>query len=1218
MAIAALELAGTVAAPLSQGRATSASVSLTGEAHAAGPAVVNTHGDLVVTSGQKVYLPEPRPPSTPTTYYQAGNITVESGGTLIVQNVTLSFVQFVADTGVPAARLHVYKFVVETGGTALVYNSTVTTDPFVLNPYVKLQIVDNGVLTFWHSSVETAGAIAVSGTNGHLTLNASSSLGPNPALSNDVSASVPVQGDVAFAPTLNVTGGGFASLFASTYRGLYADDFATNGAPNPLPLSSPVSSPVTVATGTNWSTFGTPTDVANLTQDYLYPSGIAGGNLTVNYTDAAGTNTSASVTVWYGGSPFPLGSVTFVAHSSFSKPLVFSPALTAAINAGGMMGWLNRTGDFGLPPGISVAFTITNGGPDVPGTLLTFNLVAPVAFGPSVSGTGSTLSTVDSFLGLDFTSKSASPWQRQQLNLTDGASAYLGNLTVEGTLSNGTSRYANNAILADASSNAYLFRWAYLAILGSNPALLVVNATVTALYAYGVSQLDNATALAANAFKSSDPAIWGYLQYWDGSHGVADYGLSATDGVASLLLASNWINASSAPDGNYLGDYHVVVAPPAGSGADQSFNASVPPYPLGVANDSVGYGLPTAWGQMSFSGYYASVAISLHQGLVVTADGIATTTIPIGQVLGVAINVTDVGTAPITRLNGTLYYTSTDQIVLAKVSEAVDLKVPGQNATVKLTWLVNDSVVGVLGNPVNDTLSVILVWNDNATSKGGGTLSTDKPVRFVAGMAIAATNGVVVTADGVKATTMRIGQVLSVAVTLVDNGTVPITYLQGLLYYTVAAKTVLASLSEAVDLTAPGQNITVKLTWKVTDAVVGLAGTTVNDTLSLTIVWNQALVSEDGGTLSTTQAVRFAPSEVTVTDVSALPASLTGSDSYLTSGYVTYNGSQEALVTLTATPVGGGAPVALGDIYVTPATVEGAPVPFGINWPASDLSAGKSYTLTVVATYNSISATYNYPGTYSVPSPAPTSFFSQKFLGLELWLWIVIAAAIVVAVACFLIFSRRQAAGKLVECGECGNLVPEDAKACPKCGAQFESDVVRCSRCSSTIPATSKFCPECAAQLLGAPGEAASDPEKQAYADFTEKYRAEAKRELGDNYSEGAFWDWWKRQPSYTPFSQWKIQQGQGAPRAGMTPPPPPGSPPPGAAGPAAPAPRPAPSRPPARPPPPSSAAPAAAAVPVAAPMPGPAPGALKPCPNCRKEIPPEYLVCPFCGSVTQ
>ena len=42
--------------------------------------------------------------------------------------------------------------------------------------------------------------------------------------------------------------------------------------------------------------------------------------------------------------------------------------------------------------------------------------------------------------------------------------------------------------------------------------------------------------------------------------------------------------------------------------------------------------------------------------------------------------------------------------------------------------------------------------------------------------------------------------------------------------------------------------------------------------------------------------------------------------------------------------------------------------------------------------------------------------------------------------------------------------------------------------------------PECAAQLLGSPGEAESDPEKQAYADFTEKLpgrsEARARRQL--------------------------------------------------------------------------------------------------------------------------
>jgi RNA polymerase subunit RPABC4/transcription elongation factor Spt4 len=26
----------------------------------------------------------------------------------------------------------------------------------------------------------------------------------------------------------------------------------------------------------------------------------------------------------------------------------------------------------------------------------------------------------------------------------------------------------------------------------------------------------------------------------------------------------------------------------------------------------------------------------------------------------------------------------------------------------------------------------------------------------------------------------------------------------------------------------------------------------------------------------------------------------------------------------------------------------------------------------------------------------------------------------------------------------------------------------------------------------------------------------------------------------------------------------------------------------------------------------------MKPCQNCGKEIPPDYLVCPFCGAVTR
>jgi len=259
-----------------------------------------------------------------------------------------------------------------------------------------------------------------------------------------------------------------------------------------------------------------------------------------------------------------------------------------------------------------------------------------------------------------------------------------------------------------------------------------------------------------------------------------------------------------------------------------------------------------------------------------------------------------------------------------------------------------------------------------------------------------------------------------------------------------------------------------------------------------------------------------------------------------------------------------------------------------------------------------------------VPGGSSSNFLNYSFLGLTIWpYWILIIAAVVVGLVAFLFVSRRQAAGKLVECGECGNLIPEDATVCPKCGAEFEADLIRCSRCSSTIPANSKICPECAALLLGTSEEAGEAAERQGYQDYTEKYRAEGKRELGENFNEGSFWDWWKRQPTYTPYNQWKLQQGQGTPRTGMSEPPAAGG---GGAGepiaalsggavPARPPPKggaggaPPPSAPPAKAAPPKTPAGTGAA---------PAAAGFKNCPGCGKEIPGDYLICPFCSSVVQ
>ena len=1099
--VAGLELAGTLAVPAAHGgpvvpAASPAPLAVTPLAPP------TTHGDLNVSSGT-YYIPSKTPPPGPTVYYQGGNITVQAGAKLIIQNTTLVFVEFVGTSGTPQVRLsHVFHFVDD--GTVIFRNSTLTTSTTEINPYVKLNVFVDGVMSFSDSKIETPGFLNV-GNGGNLTLN-ESSVSPNPDVAN---MSIPngTRGDFAWAPTLSVQGTGVANLFSSVYHKLYADNLTLNGTPNPLPLASGEVGVWTNGSATSHMVWTTPTTAAALTQDFLYPNGIAGGTVTVAYNDSANphASTTVEVTVTYAGTPFILGNITLVANHTTTATLPFTLALTAAINKGPgnpLMAWLNRTGDFGTASGIGV--TLGTAGPSDANATVYVQLEAPLNFGMSVNS-GGDLNTVNTFLALNFSGLGSYTWYTHELMLTNSSTAYLANLTVQGDIQNGTEQYGNGAITADLNSHAYLFRWADISLVGKGGALPVQKAIVTAPYAYG-SQIDNQTAQTANEL--NDP-ILGYVDYLDSQHGVPAYGESGVTGIASLLLASNVVYGGSAPDGDFLGDYHVIVTPPTGGGTALAFNWSVRPYPLGVANGSSGYGIPDSWGTLEFPLYYADVELAATNNVVVTADNVTAATITIGQYLNVTVNVVDNGPAPITNLTGLLYYNS----------------------------------------------------------------STTAPVN------------------------------------------VP--------------------TARPVDLFAPGQTASVSMTWKVNETVVGLHGRAVPDNLSAEVEWNGDVAAHGGGSLKTNASVQFAPSRVRVTVAAPPPTSLSASSKYFTSAKLAYNGTGGVTVEMIAYPVGGGSVVTLflgsevnGSLIGTHRS-QGGPFTFDMAWNASKLKGGTSYHIAVTATYNGVVANDTLPGTYSTPGPSAASFLFQKILGLPLWLWLVIVAAIVGGVVGFLLFSRRQAAGKLVECGECGNLVPEASKVCPKCGAEFESDVVRCSRCSSTIPASSQSCPECAAQLLGKPGEAGPDPERQAYGDFTERFRAEAKKELGENYSEGAFWDWWKRQPSYTPFSQWKVQQGQGTPRSGMTAPPPEGRPPSGgaaasAAG-AAPARRRPSAAPPARPPPPSAAPPPAAAptpAPAAAaptaPAGGPAVAAMKPCPNCGKEIPSEYLVCPFCASVTQ
>jgi len=1047
-----------------------------------------THGDLLVTSGETFTI---QPPAGTHTYYQGGNITVEVGGTLIVRDVTVTFVQFVSDAGTPMQRLsHIFHFV--DMGTVNLYNSTITTDVQVINAYAKLNVTVEGAMTAWNSTLEFPGWVNVRGATGDLTLNRSS-VTAIPGISS-LSEPLPITGDTMWAPTISVTGGAQLNTLASNINDTYADNTLTYGHPAPPVLG--VSGVLANAGDNNFSALVTPSDSGSLAQSWLYPSAdFQAGNVVISWNNPSSTtNTTAAVNVWYDGTEYFVTDVLFVSGGTATFTLALPPALLAAITHGGVLNYLNWTGDFGVGPS-RIAIDLSGVvGPSVAIYFAQLSILPSPAYDMMVSGAGSTFNSVDSSLGLTWNFLPANstsqvnpaPWDSNKLVLSSGAAAYLANATVTSPL---PGVYSTSAVLPDATSSAYFYRWGQFDLTGRGGLLPIQGAHVSAYYAYTNIQTNNATANALNNLAVSNPQIWGYVEYWDGLHGISVYGNSDPAGVASLLLASSFVTQPTLPDGLFLGGYHVGVSVPAVGVGSHWFNWTVSPYPTGVAQPSSGMAGPDVAPPQLFPDYYGAASIS---SATVLANGAASASISIGQTLGVKVVATDAGTATISEISADLYYNTTlTRLAHLASFEAsnLDLSTPGQNTSFTLSWVSNDTVTGLNGWFHHD-LTLILDWNYNTASLAGGSVN---------------------------------------------------------------------------------QNVSLK----------------------------------------------FAPSQIAFTLFPVPSRTLDLHQSYLSAGTVAFNGSHAAAIELIATPVGGGTPIIIA------ATDSNPGGNFSMPWGdlSTLLTAGTTYTLTAKATYNGRSTNDTLPGTFAVPPPptSPASFLFQTFLGLPIWVWLAIAAAAVIGIVLFLFLARRQAAGKLVECGECGNLIPEDATVCPKCGAEFESDLIRCSRCASTIPADSKFCPECAAQLLGTPGEAESDPEKQGYADFTEKYRAEAKRELGDNYSEGAFWDWWKRQPSYTPFSQWSLQQGQGTARAGMTAPPVgtetteeadegrmPQKADDGSTGPTTGAPR----TPPAGPAPPTSA--------TTVPPPAPGGAGLKACPNCGKEIPTEYLVCPFCNAVTQ
>jgi len=170
----------------------------------------------------------------------------------------------------------------------------------------------------------------------------------------------------------------------------------------------------------------------------------------------------------------------------------------------------------------------------------------------------------------------------------------------------------------------------------------------------------------------------------------------------------------------------------------------------------------------------------------------------------------------------------------------------------------------------------------------------------------------------------------------------------------------------------------------------------------------------------------------------------------------------------------------------------------------------------------------NFTGAASLNIIAP--FTPQS---IPSYVYLLIVAIVIAVIVIFSIYLYRVGLGRMVECGNCGALIPEVSKHCPKCGVEFERDTAKCSECGAWIPSQAESCPDCGAKFMTEPleGEQSSgyiEAMRKQYDEYVDGFRTQAKTALGSKYSEDKFQEWLQTEPSYLPFEEWLRKEEMG------------------------------------------------------------------------------------------
>lgn len=188
-----------------------------------------------------------------------------------------------------------------------------------------------------------------------------------------------------------------------------------------------------------------------------------------------------------------------------------------------------------------------------------------------------------------------------------------------------------------------------------------------------------------------------------------------------------------------------------------------------------------------------------------------------------------------------------------------------------------------------------------------------------------------------------------------------------------------------------------------------------------------------------------------------------------------------------------------------------------------DVPAGAAegdYTVSVTPAAGTI-----IPESRTVVVQRNVPFLEQRVpvLGIPMWLLLIIVAAAAAILIGITLYMKVYGLGKMVECGECGAFIPEDATSCPKCGVEFEKDMAKCSNCQAWIPVDVRQCPECGVEFATGQVEMADYQEKMRlqYDEVVTKFKEEASRQLGRALSDREFQEWWRKQPTFVTFEDW-------------------------------------------------------------------------------------------------